>query len=70
MQRVPQWQAVVVWKKMVPKGDGTIRGCGFVGVGVSLLEEACHCGGGLKWLLCSSYTECGHNSIHVACGSR
>ena len=27
-------------------GSGTIRRCGFVGVGVALLEEVCHCGGG------------------------
>jgi hypothetical protein len=25
--------------------------CGFVGVGVALLEEVCHCGGGLDTLL-------------------
>ena len=28
-------------------GRGTIRRCGFVGVGGALLEEVCHCGGGL-----------------------
>jgi hypothetical protein len=28
-------------------GRGTIRSCILVGVGVALLEEACHCGGGL-----------------------
>jgi hypothetical protein len=27
--------------------NGTIRKCGHVGVGVALLEEVCHCGGGL-----------------------
>ena len=26
---------------------GTVRNCGLVGVGVALLEEVCHCGGGL-----------------------
>ena len=25
-------------------GSGTIRRCGFVGVGMTLLEEMCHCG--------------------------
>jgi hypothetical protein len=29
-----------------PKSD-TIRRCGLVGVGVALMEEVCHCGGGL-----------------------
>ena len=24
-------------------GSGTVRRCGFVGVGIVLLEEACHC---------------------------
>ena len=28
-------------------GSGTIRTCGPVKVGVALLEEVCHCGGGL-----------------------
>ncbi|MGE9574344.1 hypothetical protein ACQP3C_25135, partial [Escherichia coli] len=37
----------VVLKKMAPKGSGTVRRCGFVGVGVALLEEVCHCGDGL-----------------------
>ena len=31
----------------MPTGSGTIRRCGFVEVGVALLEEACHCGGEL-----------------------
>jgi len=26
-----------------PTGNGTIRRCGLVGVGVALLEEVCHC---------------------------
>ena len=30
-----------------PIGGGTIRRYGLVGVGVALLEEVCHCGGGL-----------------------
>ena len=30
-----------------PIGSGTIRTCGFVEVGMALLEEVCHCGGGL-----------------------
>ena len=33
-----------------PKGSGTIRRCGFVGVGEALLEEVCHYGSGL-WCL-------------------
>jgi hypothetical protein len=28
-------------------GSGTIRRCGLDGAGVALLEEVCHCGGGL-----------------------
>ena len=34
-------------------GYGTIRRCGFVGVGMALLEEVCHCGCGLE----DSYTQ-------------
>ena len=30
---------------MLGSGSGTIR-CGFVGLGVALLEEVCHYGGG------------------------
>ena len=30
-----------------PIGSGAIRRCGYVQVGVALLEEICHCGGGL-----------------------
>ena len=29
-----------------PIKSGSIRRCGLVGVGVVLLEEGCHCGGG------------------------
>jgi hypothetical protein len=32
---------------MLGPGSGTIRECRLVGVGVALLEEVCHCGGGL-----------------------
>lgn len=32
---------------MLGPGSGTIRRSDIVGVGVSLLEEMCHCGGGL-----------------------
>ena len=39
--------SVVVLNKMVTKGKGTIRKYDFVGVGVVLLEEICHCGGRL-----------------------
>ncbi|XP_041911862.1 uncharacterized protein LOC119825699 isoform X2 [Arvicola amphibius] len=42
---------VGVGKKMTRKGSGTMRRCGLVGmgmlVGMFLLEEVCHCGGGL-----------------------
>jgi hypothetical protein len=31
---------------MLDPGSGTIRRCALVGVGVALLEEECHCGGG------------------------
>ena len=34
-------------------GSGTIRRCGFVGVGMALLEEVCDCEGGLWCFLCS-----------------
>ena len=37
--------AVVVWKKIAPKGNSPIRRCDLVGIGVVLLEEVCHCGG-------------------------
>ena len=30
-----------------PIGSGTIRKCGLIGVGMALLEEVCHCRGGL-----------------------
>lgn len=29
-------------------GTGSIRRCDFIQVGMALLEEVCHCGGGLK----------------------
>lgn len=32
---------------MLGPGSGTIRRCDLVGVGVALLEEMCHSGGGL-----------------------
>ena len=32
---------------MLGPGIGTTRKCGSVGVGVALLEEVCHCWGGL-----------------------
>ena len=28
-------------------GSGTIRRYGLIGIGVALLEDMCHCGGGL-----------------------
>lgn len=39
--RVPQW---IDYTR--PMRSGTIRRCGLVGVGVALLEEGDHCGGG------------------------
>lgn len=30
-----------------PKGRGTVRNCGLVGVGMISLGEECHCGSGL-----------------------
>ena len=41
---------------MLVQGSGTIKRCGLVGVGVALLEEVCHCGGGL-WDLSLSCLE-------------
>jgi hypothetical protein len=32
---------------MLGPGSSPVRRCGFVGVGVALLEEVCRCGGGL-----------------------
>jgi hypothetical protein len=39
---------------LVPR-IGTIRTCGLVGVGVTLLEKVCHCGGGFEILLLASW---------------
>lgn len=36
-------------------GSGTIRSCIFVGVGMALLEEVCHCEDGLWGFVCSEY---------------
>jgi hypothetical protein len=33
---------------MLDPGSGTIRRYGLVGIGVALLEDVCHCGGGLR----------------------
>ena len=44
-----------------PIGSGTIRRCGLVGVGVTLLQEVCHCGGGL-WGL--TYTQAMPSVVH------
>ena len=41
---------------MVPKGSGTIRGYDFVGVGVALLKEECHCRGGPRGLIYAQET--------------
>ena len=53
-----------------PIGSGSTRRHDFVGVGVVLLEEVCHCGGRLWGLLCSSYAQCGTQSPSAACRSR
>jgi hypothetical protein len=42
---------------------GTIRRCGLVKVGVALLEEVCHCGGGFWGLICLS---CAQHGIAVS----
>ena len=36
----------VVILNVLGPGNATIRRCGHVGVGMALLEEMCHCGGG------------------------
>ena len=52
IHRCHSWKGLVivflcgVWKKMAPKGVAIGR-YGFAGVGMALLEELCHCGGGL-----------------------
>lgn len=56
---------VVVRKRMTPKRSGTTRRCGLVGVGLTFLEEFCHCGCGLWGLLCLSYVQ-RHSSSLVA----
>lgn len=38
-------------KKKAPKGSGTIRRSGLVGVGVVSSEEVCHCGERLSGLI-------------------
>ena len=43
-------------------GSGSIGNCDLVGVGIALLEEVCHHGGGLCGPICSSYTQCGTQS--------
>jgi hypothetical protein len=40
---------------MLGTGSGTIRRCGFVRVGVALLEEVCHCGCGFKTLFLAAW---------------
>jgi hypothetical protein len=35
---------------MLGPGNGTIKRCGLVEVGVALLEEVCHCGCGFRTL--------------------
>ena len=41
------WVDICGGLNMLGPGSGTIRLYGLVGVGVALLEEVCHCGGGL-----------------------
>ena len=38
---------VAVFKKIAHKGNGIIRRCGFVRLGVVLLKKVCYCGGRL-----------------------
>jgi hypothetical protein len=35
----------VVVLNMLGPGNGPIRGCGLVGLGMALLKQVCHCGG-------------------------
>jgi hypothetical protein len=44
---------------MLVHKEWPIRGCGLDGVGVVLLAEVCHCGGGFYGHLCSSCAHCG-----------
>jgi hypothetical protein len=54
----------------LPIESGIIRRGGLVGVGVDLLEEVYHYGGGLQGLLCSSYNQCGTQSPFADYGLR
>lgn len=45
---------VMFWKRMPPKGSGTIGCCVLIGVGVVLLEKVCHCIGRLWGLIYAS----------------
>ena len=55
-------------------GNGTIKRCDFAGIGMTLLEELYHCGGGLfgliyfKSCLVSQFTSCClHNGAKSSC---
>ena len=49
--KIIQQEKAVVTKcdglSVLGPGSGTIRKCGFVGVGATFLEDVCHCEGGL-----------------------
>ena len=49
--------------KMAPKGSGTIRRYGFVGVGMALLEEVCQCRVDFLGFVCVQ----GLSELPVAC---
>ena len=59
--------SVAVVGPHMPIGSGTIRRHSFVGVGVALLEEVSHCGGGLASLLCSGCAQGRYSSLPVSC---
>jgi len=51
-------------------GSGTMRMGDLIGVGVALLEEGCHCGGGLRDLIYGKALLSVAQSPSAACGSR
>ena len=59
--------SVAVVGPHMPIGSGTIRRHSFVRVGVALLKEVCHCGGGLSGHLCSIYAQDRYSSLPVSC---
>lgn len=45
------WASVMIRKKLVPKGRGTIMRCDLVGVGIVFYEETCHSRGRIWGLI-------------------